>query len=126
MRIETKNGYVDFEAPIQMTETQREKFISFMRENFDDVEVEQVEEKYKEMGERKSTSKEWTPDEFLLLLTPKSNEDVSAMTDRSMMSIKMMRGHFVADFMVWAKKKGYSLPVGVEVIEDYLKETSKK
>jgi len=125
MKILTKNNYVDFEAPIQMTENQRKKFISFMKEQFEDVEVEQVEEKYKEMGERKNTSRDWTAEEFLLLLTPKSNEELSAKTERSMMSIKMMRGHFVADFMVWAKKKGYTLPVKIDVIKDYLKESKK-
>ena len=90
MKILTKNNYVDFEAPIQMTENQRKKFISFMKEQFEDVEVEQVEEKYKEMGERKNTSRDWTAEEFLLLLTPKSNEELSAKTERSMMSIKMI------------------------------------
>ena len=54
MRILTKDNHVDFEAPIQMTEDQRKKFISFMKGLFDNIDVENVEEKYKEMGERKN------------------------------------------------------------------------
>jgi|TARA_Y100000310_G_C20683511_1_gene817542 hypothetical protein len=125
MRILTKDQYVDFEAPIQMTGEQEKKFLAFMKEEFIDVETEEVEEKSKEMGERTITSKDWTPDEFSLLLSPETNEELSAKTDRSIMSIKMMRGHFVPEFMVWARKKGYSLPVKMEVIEKFLKEGKK-
>ncbi len=126
MRILTKDNYVDFEAPIHMTEEQKKKFLDFMKEKFIDVETEEVEEKSKEMGERTITNKDWTPNEFSLLLSPKTNEELSSETDRSMMSIKMMRGHFVPEFMVWAKKKGYSLPVKMEVIEKFLNKGDKK
>jgi hypothetical protein len=126
MRILTKENYVDFEAPIYMTEDQRKKFLAFMKEEFIYVEIGEVEEKSKEMGERTITNKDWTPYEFSLLLSPETNEELSAKTDRSMMSIKMMRGHFVPEFMVWARKKGYSLPVKLEVIEKFLQEGDKK
>jgi hypothetical protein len=126
MRILTKNDYVDFEAPIQMTEEQRKKFVSFFKNLFVDVKISEVKEKSKEMGKRTITNKDWTPEEFSLLLSPKTNEELSVKTERSMMSIKMMRGHFVPEFMVWAKKKGYSLPVKFDVIKEYLKEQNKK
>ena len=126
MRILIKDHYVDFEAPIQMTEEQRKKFISFMKSEFEDVEIEEVEEKTKEMGERELTSKKWAAKELSLLLSPEGNEELAVKTNRSVMSIKMMRGHFVPEFMVWARKKGYSLPVKLEVIEEFLKEDDKK
>ena len=126
MRIFTKNGYVDFEAPIQMTEEQKNKFLSFMKKEFIDIETTDVEEKTKEMGDRTITGKKWTPDECSLLLSPETNAELSAKTERSIMSIKMMRGHFVPEFMVWAKKKSYSLPVKLDVIKEFLKENDKK
>ncbi|MFH1828720.1 MAG: hypothetical protein ABH824_05680 [Nanoarchaeota archaeon] len=126
MIILTKDEFVDFEAPIQMTEDQREKFISFMKELFGKVETEMVEEKSKEMGEREVTAKKWTSEELALLLSPASNEELATKTERSVMSIKMERGHFVPEFMGWAKRKGYSLPVKLEVIEEFLKRRDKK
>ena len=126
MKILTKDQYVDFEAPIQMTDEQRKQFVSFMKSEFEDLETEEVEEKTKEMGEREITSKHWSTKELSLLLSPEGNNELAAKTDRSVMSIKMMRGHFVPEFMVWARKKGYSLPVKLEVIEEFLKEGDKK
>lgn len=127
MRIFVKDKYVDFEAPIQMTEEQRKKFISFLREEFTELEIqENVNEKTKEMGEREITTKKWTAEELALLMSPASNEELAAETERSVMSIKMERGHFVPEFMVWAKRKGYSLPVKIEVVKEFLKRMDEK
>ena len=122
MRILIKDEYLDFEAPIQMTEEQRKKFIRFMKNLFDDVKVVNVIEKTKEMGDREVSPRKWVPEELSLLLTPKNNKDIAVKTNRSEMSVKMMRGSFVPEFLVWAKKKGYSLPVKIDVIKEFLDE----
>lgn len=124
MIILVKGNYIDFEAPIQMTDEQKKKFIEFMNKEFENVETEKVEEKTKDMGEREITTKKWENHELFLLLSPKSNEELANKTKRSIMSIKMMRGQFVPEFMVWAKKKDYSLPVRLETIEEFLKESN--
>lgn len=127
MRIFVKDEYVDFEAPIQMTEEQRKKFVLFLKEEFADLEIqENVNEKTKEMGEREVTTKKWTAEELSLLMSPASNEELAAETERSVMSIKMERGHFVPEFMVWAKRKGYSLPVKIEAIKEFLEQRYEK
>ena len=72
------------------------------------------------------TTKKWTSEELSLLMSTISNEELAAKTERSVMSIKMMRGHFVPEFMVWAKRKGYSLPVKIEVIKEFLKQRDEK
>ena len=127
MRLFVKDEYVDFEAPIQMTEEQKKIFVSFLKEEFTELEIqENVNEKTKEMGEREVTSKKWTAEELSLLMSPESNEELSVKTKRSIMSIKMERGHFVPAFMVWAKRKGYSLPVKIEVVKEFLKQREEK
>ena len=122
MRILIKDEYLDFETPIQMTEEQRKKFIQFMEKLFGDIEIVKVIEKTKEMGDREVSPRKWVPEELSLLLTPKNNKDIAVKTNRSEMSVKMMRGSFVPEFLVWAKKKGYSLPVKIDVIKEFLDE----
>lgn len=126
MRILIKDEYLDFEAPIQMTEEQREKFIRFMKNLFGNIKVVNVIEKTKEMGDRKVDPKKWTPEELSLLLTPINNRDLTTKLKRTEMSVKMKRGSFVPEFLVWAKKKGYSLPVKIEVIKEFLDEREKE
>jgi len=126
MRILIKDEYLDFEAPIQMTEEQREKFIRFMKSLFGDIKVVNVIEKTKEMGDREINPKKWTAEELSLLLTPMSNRELTVKLKRTEMSVKMMRGSFVPEFLVWAKEKGYSLPVRIETIKEFLEEREKE
>ena len=121
MKILIKDGYVDFEAPIQMTDYQREKFIKFMKKMFpSDFKTREVSEKSKEMGEREASPKKWTINEYSLLLSPKSNKELAKKLGRTEMSVKMERGHFVPEFMVWAKKKGYALSEDKKIIQEFL------
>lgn len=116
------SGYIDIEAPIYMSDEQREKFIEFFEKMFpNDVEVVEKEEKSKEFGEREINLKAWTIDEYELLLSPNSNEDLAFKMDRTEMSVKMQRGYFVPTFLAWLKKKGYSKP-NKNLIKEFLKE----
>jgi len=117
------SGYVDLEAPIQMTEEQREKFIEFFKKTFPgNVETYEKKEKTKNLGERDVDQKKWTVDNLELLLSPSSNSDLAAKMDRTEMGVKMQRGHFVPGFLVWLKKKGYSLPANKKLIKEYMNE----
>lgn len=127
MKILVKDEYIDFEAPIQITDEQRKKFILFLKKLFGDIDTQEgVKEKTKKMGEREVTARKWTPEELSMLMSPIGNEELAVKTERSVMSIKMERGHFVPEFMIWAKRNGYSLPIKIEVIKEFLKQRDEK
>jgi len=122
MIIETKENLVDFEVPITMTEEQKKRFITFCKETFDDVEVVEIAEKSKEIGDRKSTNKSWKPEDIALLFSGKSEEELSEKLERSTMSIRMARGSILPEVTAWAKKKGKSLPLSEEDIKSFLED----
>lgn len=127
----TEDGYIDFEAPIRMTEGQKEKFVKFMKRIFPTINMKEVNEPIKQMPlGRKSESRDWdNVDEFSLLLGPESNESIAEKTGRSSMSIRMKRGDFVPEFMVWAKKKGYTYSpknVDKKVVKEFMIERGLK
>jgi len=121
--IVSNTGYVDLEAPIQMTEDQQEDFIKFFNNMFPgEVEVFDSLEKSRTFVAGDNEPKVWSIDEYVLLLGPKSNEELAKQLDRTTMGVKMKRGHFVPDFWVWMKKKGYSSPIDSKMVKEYLKE----
>ena len=121
-----RQGYVDLEAPIWMTEKNKKKFIDFFKDLFDkEMVVEEVEEKAKEMGEREVTIKKWVVEDYSLLLGPKTNSELANEMERTEMSVKMQRGHFVPEFLVWLKKKGYAFTKDKKIIKEFLEETGK-
>ncbi len=110
MRVLIKDDFVDFEAPIQMTYGQQEKFIEFMKKMFPGkVKTQDVIEKGREVGARATKPKSWVPKELSLLLSAKANDEIADKLSRSEMSVRMYRGHFVPEFMEWAKNKGHTL-----------------
>jgi hypothetical protein len=115
-------GYVDFEAPVQMTDEQGEKFISFLKGIFPDLKTREVKEKTKSVGGREFSPKKWSVDECYLLLSPDFNAVLGDKMSRSEMSVRMERGHFVPEFLCWAKKKGYSFPVSKKVVQEFIEE----
>ena len=124
-----EDGYVDLEAPINMSDEQIENFISFMKSLFPGIEVEDIEEPIKDVGDREITQKNWTVDELTLLLGPNDNDELATKMGRTSMSVLMQRGHFVPEFMVWAKKKGYTYTpksVDKKLVEKFVKERSSK
>ena len=122
MKILIHENCVDMGSPVFMSEEQRKKFIDFFYENFDGVEISEVEEAIKVFGSRESMIKAWTEEDLLLLLSPIDNESLSIKMDRSDMSVKMKRGYFVPDFWKWLKEKGISLPANKEMIREYMAE----
>jgi hypothetical protein len=126
----TKEGYVDLEAPINMTDKQIEKFVSFMKSLFPYIETLEVNEPIKEFPIGTGDKKHWNNiDELSLLLGPDDNDTIASKTGRNEMSVRMKRGDFVKEFMAWAKKKGYSYSpksVEKEVVKEFLQEASIK
>ena len=121
--IVSKSGYVDLEAPIQMSDEQREDFIIFFNNMFPgEIEVLDSNEKSRTFVAGDREPKVWTIDEYVLLLGPKSNKELAKLLDRTPMGVKMKRGHFVPDFWVWIKEKGYSSPVDKKMVNEYFKE----
>lgn len=117
------SGYVDLEAPIQMTEFQRKEFINFFKEIFPDIEVKEIEEPVgPPIGKR--GEKEWSLDEYQLLLDSRyNNKTIASKINRTEMAVRMKRGEFLPDFFVWLKKKGYaSKEIDKRLIEEYLEE----
>jgi hypothetical protein len=123
MIIYSSKTHIDFEAPIQMTETQLEKFIKFMEGMYPSIEVVyDVEEKTKEMGDIERTFSKWTVDDYLSILESDSNENIENKTEKSEMAIKIKRGSFIPDFFSWIKSKGYSSTITKKMIKEYLRE----
>tara|TARA_Y100000310_G_scaffold343193_1_gene449731 strand:+ start:2085 stop:2483 length:399 start_codon:yes stop_codon:yes gene_type:complete len=127
MKFFVNENYIDFEAPIQMDEDQFNKFIDFMKDLLEgNVEVNNIPEKHKEIGDVQRESRNWTSEEFFLLLSPLSNEELQKKLNRSNMSVVMMRGNFVPEFMSWARKKGYdSERITETVVKQFMEEEGK-
>jgi len=121
MKIFASKTHIDLEAPIQMTETQQEKFIKFMKKMFMNVSVDyDIWEATKIMpDDMDRTNIKWTIDDYLTLLEPKSNKQIEEKLGRTEMSVKMKRGSFVPDFYSWMCSKGYTSPITKEKIEEF-------
>ncbi|MCK4796301.1 MAG: hypothetical protein KAT05_02905 [Spirochaetes bacterium] len=122
MNIFKSKTHIDFETPIQMTETQLNKLIKFMKKTFPDIDIiYDVKEASKEMGAIERTNSKWTVDDYLILLEPHTNEQVESMTEKSEMSIKMKRGSFIPEFYSWMKAKKYTPPFTKKMLKEFLK-----
>ena len=102
-------GLVDLEAPIHMDEDQRDVFVKFFRDHFNDVKVSDVAEAQKIMGDREVEIRHWTSEEYAsLFFPPFDNEMLAHKLRRTPMSIQAMRGSFCPRFLKWLGEKGYS------------------
>lgn len=101
---------VDFDEPIEMTEEQYNKFVSFMNTIYKVIDTKEPEEINRQrMGER-FFSKHWTDEELDYILMPTlTTEELSEMLGRTWMSVNMKRGWHMADFQMWCKQKGYNI-----------------
>ena len=121
MRILTKNQFVDFEAPIYMSENQREKFLERMTKLFGDrMGVDNIVENKKEMGRVKRHFKKFTEEDSIILANPDlSNEELAGKTGKTQFAIQMKRGPFLMELQEWALKKGKS-KITEKDIEEFL------
>lgn len=104
-----------------MFEDQLEKFKGFFESLFPGtVEVLEVEEKSRSMSAIEREMKRWTVEELIMLIGPESNRALAERMDRTGMSVRMKRGHFVQDFLSWAKKRNHSFPPTKKMVEEFL------
>jgi len=125
MKIFASKTHIDLEAPIKMTEIQQEKFIKFMQKMFPDISVVyDIWEASKVMPDDiiRPPPIEWTIDDYLTLLEPKSNEEIEEKLGRTEMSVKMKRGAFVPDFYSWMSSKGYTSAITKKIVEEFFEE----
>jgi hypothetical protein len=122
MKVLVNENWIDLESPIYMSEDQRARFIGFLRENFGEVGIIEVEEATKEFGPREVVMKEWTETDLLELLSSKENEVLAKEMDRTIMSIKMKRGSFVPNFWKWMKENGRTSPIDLKMVRDFMRE----
>lgn len=124
--LQDENGRVDFDAPVDVTDKQKNKFIEFFKENFENVEVEDTKEPDRDVdSDGDNNQKSWTVKDRKVLLKTNSNEEAAEQLDRSKMSVQMKRGSFQPEFLQWAKDQGYAKPLenlSEDMIEDFLEE----
>jgi len=116
------SGSIDLEAPVQMTDWQREKFINFFKRNFPDSKIVEVDEPDRWPIGGEDGIRTWSEEEYLLLLSDEENDVIAKKLNRSPMGVQMKRGQFLPDFFVWLQKKGYVISKNVDksVIKAYL------
>ena len=104
-----------------MNAEQKEKFIKFFEDMFEDFEIKEINEPNR-APPNSGEIRRWTVDDYLAILEPIDNSEASIKIGRSEMSIRMQRGSFLSEFIPWMKKNGYSEPYTKEIIEEYIKE----
>lgn len=105
-------GCVDFDAPISMTEEQREKFVTFMKYMFAVVEEGYIEEhRTDRIGNKFFMGRRWSRAEYTLLfqIDSESNYELAKMLGRTEMSIHIRRGLFIPIFLSWLREKNVDL-----------------
>lgn len=104
-----RNGLIDFENAITMTEAQREEFIEGCRRIFDEVNTKEVDEPPREGTTNKSSNEHWTAEEYAVLIEYYGEESYDQIADRldgrNARSIKLKGGYFVQKFIKWYSQK---------------------
>jgi hypothetical protein len=119
----SKEGLVDFQTPVHVTEEQSKKMLGYFKRNFPHIEAMKITELSKEMKPRGPEEREkWTPKEYLELLTTMDPEYLEKKTGRSERSVSMKMAEVVPAFLSWLKSKGLENQINEENIGRFLKE----
>ncbi len=119
--------HIDFDGPVKLSETDREKFIEFLKKElgFAIVEVEEVEEsRTKRIGDY-LPQRPWTRREISLVIY--SNERIEELREklgRTWMSINIPRGRWLLAYGIFEKKNGFKTKTRESVdafIDEYFK-----
>lgn len=118
-----KSGLVDFEAPIFMSQKNKEKFISGMKEIFGDkLEICTITEKNKEMGDIDRHPRRFSPQDYIDLLTSSlENDDVAKKFNKTEFAIQMKRGIVLPKFQKFCEDHSIEIP-SHENIRKFLEE----
>ncbi|MBI4181813.1 MAG: hypothetical protein HY520_02495 [Candidatus Aenigmarchaeota archaeon] len=115
---------IDFNDSIQMTQKQKQDFISFLSTQFAVVEEEQYEHaRHQRLGD-KLFGRSWTQKEYEVLFDLKDTKKVSEMLGRTWMSVDIRRGFFMPTFLDWAREKNVDIINGEikSLIQRFLKD----
>lgn len=115
---------VDFDAPIIVNEKQKNEIIKFLKNMFEVVIVENTNYFRTERIGDKFFMKEWTAEEYAVLLEIEDTNKVAEMLGRSWMSVDIKRGDFIPDFLTWTQTKGKDLLKDdiKKLIKEFMKE----
>jgi len=107
-----KSGLVDFEAPIFLSQENKEKFISGMKDIFrSELEICSIIEKDKEMGEIDRHPRKFSPQDYIDLLTSSlENEDVAKKFNKTEFAIQMKRGIILPKFQKFCENHSIKMP----------------
>ena len=117
-------GGVDFDAPIKVSDKQKNEIIKFLKDMFKVIIVEETDYfRTERMGE-KFFMREWTSEEYAVLLEIEDTDKVAEMLGRSWMSVNIKRGDFIPDFLTWTQRKGKDILKDdmKKLVEEFMKE----
>ena len=122
-----KEGFVDLKAPIYISEDKKNNIINFFKENFDDINLKDINEPDRTYGEKKITHQhKWVAADYLKLFSSDSNEDLASDFGLdTAMGPQVKRGTFIMNFLKWKKNKG-DIPISKELIQEFLEEVNSK
>jgi hypothetical protein len=120
MDVTTDGQYIDFGRPIHMTDSQKAKFITLMKELFPEIEIDDKIKEPDREGPEHTKPKHWSKEDYLLLLNNTNNEDVARLTGRSARSVMIQRGQFVPSIISWAGKHGHT-SITESAVEEFMK-----
>lgn len=129
MRLIRKNGTIDLQAPIYMTDVQLERFKAFFRETFhEEVEIVPRIEPDREWNPNKEevTRTKFSPEELFIMLRPgpvqaKVNELQAIHPERNAWTIEIKIGDTFPKFNKYLKDHDIT-HVTQEVVNDFLRE----
>ncbi|MFH0714497.1 MAG: hypothetical protein V1847_01645 [Candidatus Diapherotrites archaeon] len=121
-----EKGEVDFDAPVNMSKEQFDRFVEFFKDLNFEVEVEKRVDVEKVQGERERNPKKWTLDDYLVLITPMPLEEKKKKLGRSSMGIWMKMAEIIPKFSSWALEKGVKPPYSPTTIDRFLNESGLK
>jgi hypothetical protein len=115
-------GNVDFDAPIEMSKEQKDRFMTFIKDMFVVVKETNGNHRTSRIGSR-SFVKPWDDEELNLLLNiEETNEDLQQKLGRTWMSVDIKRGPLMAELLDWANREHVKLFEGdtQKAIRDFL------
>ncbi|MEM5803241.1 MAG: hypothetical protein QW350_00705 [Candidatus Aenigmatarchaeota archaeon] len=120
-------GYIDFEKPVRMNEKQKDDFINLLKNIFSPtvIIIEEIRGfRNWRIGEKKSYPREWTAEEYEILLNGDSHEEIAKKLGRSPMSVLIRDGVWRPKLLRWCQQKNKNLLTenNLEIIKEFLKE----
>jgi|YelNatPaOPRAMG01_1025707.scaffolds.fasta_scaffold15494_11 hypothetical protein len=120
-------GYIDFKTPVRMSREQKEEFIKLLKSIFlPSVVEEQNTETFRpwRIGEKKSYPREWSAEEYEVLLSGETHEEIASKIGRSPMAVFIKDGEWRPRLIRWCEQRNKNLLTGnkLQIIKEFLKE----